>query len=140
VNAVTRIIGVDFGEARTGIAVSDLLGITAQGLDTLQEKDMAKVLNHLCDIAKEYNAREFVVGFPKNMNGTVGERGERTSEFAKLLEEKSKLPVKLWDERLTSSAAHNVLAEANVSGKNRKLAVDKIAAVMILQSYMSSIN
>jgi len=135
-----RIIGIDFGEARTGIAVSDPLGITAQGLDTLQEKDIVKVVEHLCEISKEYDASEFVVGFPKNMNGSIGERGERTQEFAKLLEEQSRLHVKLWDERLTSSAAHNVLAEANISGKNRKGAVDKIAAVMILQSYMASIN
>ena len=137
---MTRIIGIDFGEARTGIAVSDPLGITAQGLETFAEKDIIKVVEHLCTLAKEYNSREFVVGFPKNMNGTVGERGERTREFAKLLEERSGLPVKLWDERLTSSAAHNVLAEANVSGKNRKLAVDKIAAVMILQNYMAANN
>jgi putative Holliday junction resolvase len=134
-----RIIGVDYGDARVGIAVSDALGITAQGLDTLQEKDTTKVIAHLCALAKEYNATEFVVGFPKNMNGTVGERGEKTQEFAKLLKDASEIPVKLWDERLTSSAAHNVLAEANVSGKNRKNAVDKIAAMLILQNYMESI-
>jgi len=131
-------IGIDFGDARTGIAVSDLLGITAQGLDTLNEKNPERVAEYLCNLAKELNATEFVVGFPKNMNGTVGERGEKTQKFAKLLEERSGLSVKLWDERLTSTAAHNVLAEANVSGKNRKNAVDKIAAVMILQGYMES--
>ena len=135
-----RIIGVDYGDARVGIAASDLLGITAQGLDTLNEKDPERVVEHLCTLAKDLSAAEFVVGFPKNMNGTVGERGEKTQKFAELLEERSKLPVKLWDERLTSSAAHNVLAEANVSGKNRKNAVDKIAAVMILQGYMDSKN
>jgi len=134
-----RIIGVDYGEARVGIAASDLLGITAQGLDTLHEKDSSKVVAHLCALAKELNAGEFVVGFPKNMNGTVGERGERTQAFAKQLGEMSGIPVKLWDERLTSSAAHGVLAESGVSGKNRKGAVDKIAAVMILQSYMASL-
>jgi len=135
-----RIIGVDFGDARCGIAVSDALGITAQGLDTLNEKNMERVVDYLCNLAKELGAAEFVVGFPKNMNGTIGERGKRTQEFAKLLEERSKLPVKLWDERLTSTAAHNVLAEANVSGKNRKNAVDRIAATMILQGYLASLN
>ena len=135
-----RIIGIDYGEARVGIAVSDLLGITAQGLDTLNEKNQARVIEHLRGLAKEYNAAEFVVGLPKNMNGTLGERGIKTQEFAKLLEEASGISVKLWDERLTSAAAHNVLAEAQVSGKKRKNAVDKIAAVLILQGYMNSID
>ena len=134
-----RIIGIDYGDARCGIAVSDLLGITAQGLDTLNEIDLTKVVKHLCGLAKELNVSKFVVGFPKNMNGTIGERGERTQEFAKTLEEQSKLPVILWDERLTSAAAHSVLAEGNVSGKKRTGKVDQIAAVMILQGYMNSI-
>ena len=135
-----RIIGVDFGDARVGIAASDSLGVTAQGLDTLHEKNMERVIDHLCSLAKELSATEFVVGLPKNMNGTIGERGIRTQQFAKLLEEKSRLRVKLWDERLTSAAAHSVLAEGNVSGKKRAGAVDKIAAIMILQGYMQSKN
>jgi len=133
-----RIIGVDFGDARVGIAVSDLLGITAQGLDTLNEKNPKLVVAHLCKLAVELGVSEFVVGLPKNMNGTLGERAIKTQEFAKLLESDSGLPVILWDERLTSAAAHNVLAEANIRGKNRKNAVDKIASVMILQGYMDS--
>ena len=133
-----RIIGVDFGEARIGVAVSDLLGITAQGLDTLKEKNMERVVAHLCKLAQELVAEEFVVGLPKNMNGTIGERGRRTQEFANLLEKKSGLSVKLWDERLTSVSAHNVLSEGNVRGKKRAAAVDKIAAVLILQNYMDS--
>ena len=140
VTMVTRIIGVDFGDARVGVAVSDPLGITAQGLDTLNEKNMESAAEHLRNLASELGAAKFVVGFPKNMNGTIGERGKRTQEFAKLLEEKSGLPVILWDERLSSAAAHGVLAQSGVSGKKRTGAVDKIAATMILQSYMESIK
>ena len=128
---------MDFGDARCGVAISDALGITAQGLDTIAGGNMQKVAVALTLLALDNDAGEFVVGFPKNMNGTVGERGKRTQKFAKILGEVSGLPVTLWDERLTSVSAHNTLREANVRASKQKGSVDKIAAVLILQGYMA---
>ena len=133
-----RIIGVDFGDSRTGVAVSDYLGFTAQGLDTLKEKNTLRIVEHLIRVAAFYGASEFVVGLPKNMNGTIGERGKKTKKFAEELSERSGLPVTLWDERLSSVSAHNTLSEGNVRGQKRKDSVDRIAAVLILQGYLES--
>ena len=122
------------------MAVSDALGITAQGLDTVYESNMQKVASRLTAMAAELGAGEFVVGFPKNMNGTVGERGIRTQEFAKLLNETSGLPVTLWDERLTSVSAQNILKDSARRVRREKGNTDKISAVLILQGYMEKQN
>lgn len=133
-----RILGIDYGDSRTGIAVSDPFGLTAQPITVISEKNAERLLEKICKIISEYAVEKIVIGLPKNMNGTVGERGERTKEFAQMLREKTALPVIEWDERLTTASAHRTLSEANVSGKKRRGILDKIAAVFILQGYLDS--
>lgn len=135
-----KILGVDFGDSRTGYAVSDPLGFGATTLDACKEKNMVKVADKTADLAKELGAELIILGFPKNMNGTIGPRGEKTQAFAKMLEERLNIPVKLWDERLTTVSAHNLMNETNVRGKKRKDSVDSISAAYLLQSYLDSIK
>lgn len=132
------ILGVDFGDSRTGYATSDALGFSAHPLETFSEKNMNKVLEHTVEIAESLGAEKIVVGLPKNMNGTVGERGKKTLRFAKLLRSLTDKEVIMWDERLTTVSAHNLMNETNVRGQKRKDSVDKIAAAFILQAYLDS--
>lgn len=136
-----RIMGLDFGSRTTGVAVSDPLGVTAQGVETIVRKDENK-LRQTCarieELIKEYEIEEIVLGYPKNMNNTAGERAEKTEEFKAMLERRTGKPVILWDERLTTVAAERVLMESGVRRENRKAVVDKIAAVLILQGYLDS--
>lgn len=136
-----RIMGLDFGSRTTGVAVSDPLGVTAQGIETIVRKDENK-LRQTCarieELIKEYEIEEIVLGYPKNMNNTAGERAEKTEEFKAMLERRTGKPVILWDERLTTVAAERVLMESGVRRENRKAVVDKIAAVLILQGYLDS--
>ena len=132
-----RIMGLDFGSRTTGVAVSDPLGITAQGVETIVRKDENK-LRQTCARIKEYEIEEIVLGYPKNMNNTAGERAEKTEAFKAMLERRTGKPVILWDERLTTIAAERVLMESGVRRENRKAVVDKIAAVLILQGYLDS--
>ena len=136
-----RIMGLDFGSRTTGVAVSDPLGITAQGVETIVRKDENK-LRQTCarieELIKEYEIEEIVLGYPKNMNNTAGERAEKTEAFKAMLERRTGKPVSLWDERLTTIAAERVLMESGVRRENRKAVVDKIAAVLILQGYLDS--
>ena len=136
-----RIMGLDFGSRTTGVAVSDPLGITAQGVETIVRKDENK-LRQTCarieELIKEYEIEEIVLGYPKNMNNTAGERAEKTEAFMAMLERRTGKPVILWDERLTTIAAERVLMESGVRRENRKAVVDKIAAVLILQGYLDS--
>ncbi len=136
-----RIMGLDFGSRTTGVAVSDPLGMTAQGVETIVRKDENK-LRQTCarieELIKEYEIEEIVLGYPKNMNNTAGERAEKTEEFKAMLERRTGKPVILWDERLTTVAAERVLMESGVRRENRKAVVDKIAAVLILQGYLDS--
>lgn len=132
------VLGVDFGDSRTGYAVSDALGFAAQTLEVYKEKNMIKVAEHTAKLAKDVNAEKIVLGFPKNMNGTIGDRGKKSKKLAALLKEKTGLPVVLWDERLTTVSAHNLMNQTNVRGIKRKETVDKIAAAFILQSYLDS--
>ena len=132
------ILGVDFGDSRTGYAVSDALGFSANTLETFPEKNMTKVAEHTSELVKRLNVEKIVLGFPKNMNGTVGDRGKKTKAFMKLLKELVNCPIILWDERLTTVSAHNLMNETNVRGKKRKDSVDKIAAAFILQAYLDS--
>lgn len=135
-----RILGLDVGSKTVGVAVSDELGWTAQGLETIHinEEEKRFGFDRIGNIIKEYDVGEIVVGLPKNMNGTIGPRGEASRTFARELEERFGIPVILWDERLTTMAAERVLLEADVSRKKRKKVIDKMAATMILQGYLDS--
>ncbi len=135
-----RIMGLDVGSRTVGVAISDALGWTAQGIETIQinEEEGEFGIERIKELVSEYAVTEFVVGFPKNMNNTVGPRGEASEQYKKLLEDTFQLSVKLWDERLTTMAAERMLIEADVSRKKRKKVIDKMAAVMILQGYLDS--
>jgi putative holliday junction resolvase len=137
-----KIMGLDVGSKTVGVAISDALGWTAQGIETVKINEEAGEfgIERIKELVKEHNVTEFVVGFPKNMNNTVGPRGEASERYKKLLEDTFGFPVKLWDERLTTMAAERMLIEADVSRKKRKLVIDKMAAVMILQGYLDSKN
>ncbi|MGI6153984.1 MAG: Holliday junction resolvase RuvX [Christensenellaceae bacterium] len=134
-----RILGLDIGDKRIGMAVSDLLMLTAQGLETYERKGEEQDVAHILEIAKKNDVDRLVCGLPKNMNGSIGFQAEKVQEFAEALREASGLPLVYWDERLTTKSAHNTLIEGNMSRKKRKNVVDKIAAVYILQGYMDSI-
>jgi putative Holliday junction resolvase len=137
-----RILGLDVGSKTVGIAMSDELGWTAQGIKTLKinEEKSQFGFDEIGQLIKEYQVSQVVVGLPKNMNGTIGPRGEASQFYAKELEERFDVPTVLWDERLTTMAAERVLLEADVSRKKRKQVIDKMAAVMILQGYLDSKN
>lgn len=137
-----RTMGLDLGSKTLGVAVSDAMGWTAQGLETIKINEATKDfgIKRLGEIIQEHEVSKIVLGFPKNMNGTVGPRGQASQDFATYLEKKFKLPVILWDERLTTMAAERVLLEADVSRSKRKKVIDKMAAVMILQGYLDSQN
>ncbi|QED50182.1 Holliday junction resolvase RuvX [Cytobacillus dafuensis] len=133
-------MGLDVGSKTVGVALSDALGWTAQGLETIKinEEKNEFGFEQIGKIIKENEVSKIVVGLPKNMNGTIGPRGEASQNFAAELESQFGLPVILWDERLTTMAAERVLLEADVSRQKRKKVIDKMAAVMILQGYLNS--
>lgn len=133
-----RILAVDLGLTRTGLAVSDELEMLASPLKTLTQKDFSVLLEEIATIAAEERAAEFVVGLPRNMDGSCGESAQRAQRFAEDLRQKTGLPVTLWDERLTTKSAIGVLNETNVRGKKRKNVVDTVAAVIILEDYLRS--
>nr|WP_309099818.1 Holliday junction resolvase RuvX [Fredinandcohnia onubensis] len=137
-----RILGLDVGSKTVGVAVSDEMGWTAQGIETIKinEERQQFGLERLGEIIKEYGVESVVIGLPKNMNGTIGPRGEASQYYADMVREKFGLPVVLWDERLSTVAAERVLLSADVSRKKRKQVIDKMAAVMILQGYLDSKN
>jgi putative holliday junction resolvase len=137
-----RILGLDVGSKTVGVAVSDEMGWTAQGIETIKinEERQQYGLVRLGEIIKEYEVESVVIGLPKNMNGTIGPRGEASQYYADMVQEKFGLPVVLWDERLSTVAAERVLLSADVSRKKRKQVIDKMAAVMILQGYLDSKN
>lgn len=143
VKRTVRIIGLDFGSRTVGVAVSDPLGLTAQGLEIIRrtsENKLRRTLARIEEIAKEYQADTIVLGLPKNMNNTLGERAEKSLEFKEMLERRTGLPVIMWDERLTTVAANRTLIESGVRRENRKEYVDMIAAVYILQGYLDSLE
>ncbi|MDT3699145.1 MAG: Holliday junction resolvase RuvX [Thermincola sp.] len=133
-----RIIGLDVGSKTIGVALSDPLGWTAQGLEVIRRRGLANDLNRLAEIIREYEVHKAVIGLPKNMNGTLGPQSEAVQEFVKDFQGKLSLPVVMWDERLTTVAAQRTLIEADVSRKKRKNVIDKMAAVMILQGFLNS--
>lgn len=135
-----RIMGLDVGSKTVGVAISDEMGWTAQGIETIKIDENRNMFGfqRIGELIKEYEVKEVIVGFPKNMNNTVGPRGEAAQNFAGELERLFQLPVKLWDERLSTMAAERALIEADMSRNKRKKVIDKVAAVMILQSYLDS--
>ncbi len=138
-----RIMGLDYGSKTVGVAMSDELLITAQVLETITRKDenkLRKTLARIKEIVEEYQVEKIVLGYPKNMNNTLGERIERTMEFKEAVEKRCNLPVILWDERLTTIAAEKSLIESNVRREHRKDYVDQIAAAFILQGYLDTLK
>ncbi len=138
-----RIMGLDYGSRTVGVAVSDPLGITAQGVEIIRrtsEKKLRRTLARIEELIREYQVTSIVLGYPKNMNNTVGERAEKSLEFKEMLERRTGLPVIMWDERLTTAAANRVLMEGGVRRENRKEYVDRIAAGYILQGYLDSLE
>lgn len=135
-------MGLDVGSKTVGIAISDALGWTAQGIETVKiDEDVGEFgIDRIEQLVKEYEVHTFVVGYPKNMNNTVGPRGEASEAYAALLKDRFGFPVILWDERMTTMAAERVLLDADMSRKKRKNVIDKMAAVMILQGYLDSKN
>lgn len=133
-----RIMGLDVGDRTIGIAVSDAMGWTAQGVEVIRRTSLAKDLSRLRELITVHEVTSFVVGLPKNMNGTIGPQGEKVLEFAERLKQTFALPVVLWDERLTTVAAQKTLIAADVSRAKRKQVVDKMAAALILQGYLDS--
>ncbi|MDI9476636.1 MAG: Holliday junction resolvase RuvX [Natronincolaceae bacterium] len=138
---MSRIMGLDVGDKTIGVALSDPLGWTAQGLETIRRNGIKKDLQKLGDIIKKYKVDKIVVGLPKNMDGTLGSQGQKVLEFNEKLGEKfDGIEIIRWDERLTTAAAERTLIEADVSRKKRRDVIDKMAAVYILQGYLDSIS
>ena len=138
-----RVLGLDYGSKTVGVAVSDPLGLTAQGVETVwrkQENKLRRTLARIEEIISEYPVTEIVLGYPKNMNNTIGERAQKSLEFKEMLERRTGLEVIVWDERLTTVEANRTLMEASVRRENRKQYLDQLAAVFILQGYLDSLS
>ena len=138
-----RVLGLDYGSKTVGVAVSDPLGLTAQRVETIwrkQENKLRRTLARIDDLVKEYQAERIVIGLPRNMNYTMGDRAEKSLEFGEMVEKRTGLPVIMWDERLTTREAERALMEAGVRRENRKEYLDSVAAVLILQGYLDSLS
>lgn len=135
-------MGLDYGTKTVGVAISDALKITAQGIETIERKEENKLRRtcaRIVELIKEYDVEKIVLGFPKHMNNDIGERAEKALEFGEMLKRRTGLEVVMWDERLTTVAAERTLIESKVRRENRKQYIDKIAAVFILQGYLDSL-
>ena len=138
-----RIMGLDYGSKTVGVAISDPLHITAQGIETITRKSenkLRKTCARIESLIEEYELERIVVGFPKLLNNDIGERAKKAMEFGEMLKKRTGLEVVMWDERLTTVEAERTLIENNVRRENRKKFIDKIAAVFILQGYLDSIS
>ena len=138
-----RVLGLDYGSKTVGVAISDPLGITAQGVETIwrkQENHLRQTLARIEELVSEYHVEKIVLGYPKNMNNTIGERAQKSLEFKEMLERRTGLEVIMWDERLTTIEANEILIESGVRREDRKKVIDKIAATLILQSYLGSLK
>ena len=133
-----KIMGLDIGSKTIGVAVSDDMGWTAQGVSTIARKGIKRDLQELKELLDQYNVSEIVVGLPKNMDGTIGKQAEEVLDLAEMIRTDLDIPVTPWDERLSTRAATRTLLEANVSRKKRKKVIDKMAAVFILQGFLDS--
>lgn len=131
-----RIMGLDVGDKTIGVAVSDLMGLTAQGVKTIKRVGKKKDIEALKEIIKERQVNKIVSGLPKNMNGTLGPQGEKVIKFCELLDEETGIKIEYWDERLSTVAAERTLIQGNVRRENRKGVIDMVAAVIILQGYL----
>ena len=132
-----RIMAIDYGDAHTGVAISDLTGLLAGYTDTIHSRKKEEVLRRLGALIEEYGVTELVLGYPKNMDGTLGPRAEKAEEFAGDLECAFGLPVRLWDERRTTIDAHNILASSGKNARQRKKTVDAVAAALILEGFLT---
>lgn len=135
-----RILSIDYGSRRIGLALSDLLGITAQGLDTLQVRSADQAIERIAEIAAQSEVGTLLIGLPKNMDGTSGKQTEAVRTFGEQLSQKTELPVRFWDERWTSRAAMRTMHEMGLKTKGRKRDVDRIAATMMLQEYLTAMS
>lgn len=135
-----RILGLDYGSKRIGVAICDELGLTAQGLATIERKNLRSVIAEISRLVREYDVEKIVIGFPKMLDGTEGIQCQKVSEFAGKLESRISIPVIKWDESLSTKEAEEILIEANMSRKKRKKVVDKLAASIILQGYLDYIK
>ncbi len=138
-----RIMGLDYGSKTVGVAVCDPLGYTAQAVETIvrrEENKLRQTLRRIEELIQEYQVTSIVLGYPKNMDDSVGERGKKTEEFKRMLEKRTGLSVVLWDERLTTIEADEILRESGVPASERKKVIDKVAAGIILQSYMNAME
>ena len=132
-----RIMAIDYGDAHTGVAISDQTGLLAGYTTTLHSRKQEAVVEGIGMLITEYGVTELVLGYPKNMDGTLGPRAEKAEAFAKVLEDAFRLPVALWDERRTTIDAHNILAASGKNAKKRKQTVDAVAAALILEGYLA---
>lgn len=132
-----KIMGLDYGDARTGVAISDLLCSIVGTTTVLPSRNTEKLLGDIVRLARENQVGEIVVGLPKNMDGTEGSRAQLCREFARLVQEATGVPVTMWDERRTTVEAHNILSAHNYHGKKRKETVDAVAASLILEGYLA---
>lgn len=138
-----RLMGLDYGSKTVGVAVSDPLGLTAQGVETVwrkQENKLRQTMARIEELISEYQVERIILGYPKNMNNTIGERALKSLEFKEKLEGRTGLPVVMWDERLTTAEAERTLMETGVRRENRKQYLDQMAAVLILQGYLDRIS
>lgn len=135
-----RTLGIDYGGKRIGLAISDPLGLTAQGLPTLLRSDISTDIKELRNLVEEKEVGEIVIGLPKNMNNTLGERAEEVLKFVDVLRKHLSVPIKMFDERLSTVIGNRALKEGNLSGKKRKKKIDMVAAQLILQGYLNSIK
>ncbi len=141
--AYMRILGLDYGSRTVGVAVSDPLGFTAQGVETIfrrEENKLRKTLARIEELAEKYQIETIVLGYPKNMDDSIGARAKKTEEFRDMLARRTGLPVVLWDERLTTMEANEILMESGVPRENRKSVIDKVAAILILRSYLDFVQ
>ncbi len=132
-----RIMAIDYGDAHTGVAISDLTGLLAGYTTTIHTRRQEEVLSRLGELIQEYGVEELVLGYPKNMDGTLGPRAEKAKALEQVLQERFALPVTLWDERRTTIDAHNILQSAGKNAKKRKTVVDSVAAALILEGYLT---
>ncbi len=138
-----RIMGLDYGSVTVGVAVSDALMLTAQGVEVIhrkQENKLRQTLARIEELIKEYQVETIVVGYPKHLNNTIGDRAVKSEEFAEKLRQRTGLEVILWDERLTTVAAHQVLSQTKMNHEQKAKVVDKLAAVLILQGYLDKLS
>ena len=135
-----RILGIDYGEKRIGLALSDISNMVARSLKVLNRETNRNWLGEIKTIVDENEIKQIVIGLPKNMNGSIGKKGEEVLAFVKVLEKRVKVPIVTWDERLTTVAAEKVLRQAELSRKKRKGILDKLSACIILQNYLDSIG